>query len=431
MGITPSEPATVVPLVRRPSFVAFWTGQGVSQLGVQLGQLALPVLAVNLLGAREGDLGVLNAASMAAFLVVGLPAGAWVDRWLKRRTMIRANLVRMAAMLAVPLLAWAGALQMWHLFAIAAVVGVATVFFDVAYQSYIPLLVDREHVADANGKLEATAQVSRLGGPALGGFLLTLVSAPVLFAAEAGGYLASALCLTRVHDSELTPERPDDSSLVREIREGAAFVVGHPLIRRIVASTAIGNLFSSIVYVLMPLVVLRDLGLGPAGFGAVLSIGSVGGVIGAMAAPWLAARVGEGPLLPLGLMAGGAAVVLFPLSLLAGSAPAAFAMLATGEFFMSLGVVVYNVMQVSMRQRVCPPRLLGRMNASIRCVVWGVMPIGSLLGGWIGGAFGIGPTLWVGIGGMLCACVPVAIGPFFRLRRLPDAEADLSARQSG
>ncbi|MGT2461286.1 hypothetical protein [Sinomonas atrocyanea] len=125
-------------LVRSPSFLAFWTGQGVSQLGVQLGQLALPVLAVSLLGAGEMDLGVLNAAAMAAFLVVGLPAGAWVDRWLKRRTMVRADLVRMAAMAAVPVLWWAGALQMWHLYVVAAVVGVATVFFDVAYQSYIP-----------------------------------------------------------------------------------------------------------------------------------------------------------------------------------------------------------------------------------------------------------------------------------------------------
>ncbi|MEA5453211.1 MFS transporter [Sinomonas sp. JGH33] len=417
------EQAAAVPLVRRPSFLALWVGQGVSQLGVQLGQLALPVLAVSLLGAREADLGVLNAASMAAFLIVGLPAGAWVDRWLKRRTMIRADLVRMAAMLAVPLLAWAGVLQMWHLIAIAAVVGVATVFFDVAYQSYIPLLVDREHVADANGKLEGTAQISRLGGPALGGFLLTIVSAPALFAAEAGGYLVSALCLTRVRDDEVMPERVEGRSLAREIREGAAFVVGHPLIRRIVTTTAIANLFSSITYVLMPLVVLRDLDLGPAGFGAVLSLGSVGGVLGAIATPWLAARVGEGPLLPLGLMAGGSAVVLFPLSLAAGPGPLALGMLATGEFFMSLGVVVYNVMQVSMRQRVCPPRLLGRMNASIRCVVWGVMPIGSLVGGWLGGLIGIGPTLWVGIGGMVAACVPVAVGPFFRLRHLPDAES--------
>lgn len=416
------SPGDVAPaLVRSPSFLAFWTGQGVSQFGVQLGQLALPVLAVSLLGAGEMDLGVLNAAAMAAFLVVGLPAGAWVDRWLKRRTMVRADLVRMAAMAAVPVLWWAGALQMWHLYVVAAVVGVATVFFDVAYQSYIPLLVHRAQIAEANGKLEATAQVARMGGPALGGFLLTLVSAPVLFAAEAGGYLASALCLTKVRDTEAPPAPHEGSSLAAEIREGAAFVASHRLIRRIVASTATSNLFSSLAYVLMPLVILRELDLGPAGLGVMLSIGSVGGLLGALATPRLAARVGEGPLLPLGLMVGGAGVVLFPLALAAGPGPVALVLLSVGEFAMSFGVIVYNVMQVSMRQRVCPPRLLGRMNASIRCAVWGVMPIGSLLGGWLGEQWGLAPTLWTGIAGQLLAVLPVAVGPFFRLRTLPDA----------
>ncbi|KHL01624.1 MFS transporter [Sinomonas humi] len=424
MHPSPIGSSTAVPLTRRPAFVVFWAGQGVSQLGAQLGQLALPVLAVSLLGASEMDLGVLNAASMAAFLVVGLPAGAWVDRWFKRRTMVRADLIRMAAMLAVPLLWWAGLLQIWHLFAVATVVGVATVFFDVSYQSYVPVLVDRALVADANGKLEATAQVSRLGGPALGGFILTGVSAPLLFAGEAAGYLVSALCLLRVRDSEVKPERVEGSRLSHEIREGASFVARHPLIRRVVLSTAVGNLFSSITYVLMPIVVLRELGFGPAGFGTMLSIGSIGGVLGALAAPRLASRLGEGPLLPLGLMVGGAAVVLFPLALASGPGPLALGLLSAGEFIMSFGVIVFNVMQVSMRQRVCPPRLLGRMNASIRCLVWGVMPIGSLLGGWLGERLGIGPTLWVGIVGQLFACVPVATGPFFRLRQLPDAQGE-------
>jgi hypothetical protein len=118
---------------------------------------------------------------------------------------------------------------------------------------------------------------------------------------------------------------------------------------------------------------------------------------------------------------GGAAVVLFPLALAAGPGPLALVLLSVGEFGMSFGVIVYNVMQVSMRQGVCPPRLLGRMNASIRCVVWGVMPIGSLLGGWLGERWGLVPTLWIGIVGQVLAVLPVAVGPFFRLRTLPDA----------
>ena len=156
-------------LWRDRNFAAFWTAQALSQLGSQLGQLAFPVLAVTLLGATEFEVGVLNAAGLAAFLAVGLPAGAWVDRWLKRRTMIIADLVRMAAMAAVPLLWWAGSLEIWHLYLVSGVVGVATVFFDVSYQSFVPLLVAPGTVGEANGKLEATAQVARIGGPAAGG----------------------------------------------------------------------------------------------------------------------------------------------------------------------------------------------------------------------------------------------------------------------
>ena len=412
--------AAGTPLGRNPSFLALWAGQGISQLGVQLGQLALPVLAVAVLGAGEMELGALNAAGTAAFLLVGLPAGAWVDRWLKRRTMIRADLVRMAAMLAVPALWSVGLLEIWHLYAVAAVVGVATVFFDVAYQSYLPHLVEREQVPAANGRLEATAQVARLGGPALGGAALAAVSAPVLFLAEGAGYLASALFLGRVRDREEPAPRAERTRLAAEIREGAAFVAGHPLIRRVALSTAGFNLFSSVVFVLAPLVVLRELALGPAGLGLMLSVGSVGGILGALAVPRLARLVGEGALIPLGGLLGVAGIALIPLALAAEGA-AALAMLCTGEAVMAFGVIVYNVMQVSMRQRVCPPRLLGRMNASIRFLVWGVMPVGSLAGGWLGEHLGLAPTLWVGVAGQVLALAPVLVGPFFALRVLPDA----------
>ena len=414
-----TSPAAGLPLVGNRSFLALWSGQGISQLGVQLGQLALPVLAVAVLGAEEMELGVLNAAAMAAFLVVGLPAGAWVDRWSKRRTMIRADLVRMAAMLAVPGLWAVGALEIWHLYAVAAVVGVATVFFDVAYQSCLPFVVERELVPAANGRLEATAQVARLGGPALGGALLAVVSAHVLFLAEGIGYLASALLLGRVRDREAPGPRAQGARLGLEIREGAAFVARHPLIRRVALSTAGFNLFSSMVFVLAPLVVLRELALGPAGLGVMLSVGSVGGILGALAVPRLGALLGEGPLIPLGGLLGAAGIAMIPLAL-AADGPTALVMLCIGEAVMAFGIVVYNVMQVSMRQRVCPPGLLGRMNASIRFLVWGVMPVGSLAGGWLGEHLGLAPTLWAGVAGQALALVPVLVGPFFALHTLPD-----------
>ena len=191
------------------NFTTFWTGQTMSQLGAQLGQLAFPVLAVAMLQATAFEVGVLNAAGLAAFLVVGLPAGAWVDRWLKRRTMIAANIVRTAAMAAVPLLWWGGLLQIWHLYVIAAIVGTATVFFDVPYQSYVPVLVSPGKCGQANSKLEATAQIARIGGPAAGGRLLTVVTAPVLFIGEAAGYLLSAVFLARTRDREVAAPAAD------------------------------------------------------------------------------------------------------------------------------------------------------------------------------------------------------------------------------
>ncbi|HHW82512.1 MAG TPA: MFS transporter, partial [Actinomycetales bacterium] len=158
-------------------FTRFWLGQALAQLGFQFGGLALSVIAVNLLHATDAQMGYLNAANSAAFLLIGLAAGAWVDRWRKRRVMILADVVRAGLLLVVPVLWFAGVLEFWHLLGVGALVGVATVFFDVAYQSYIPVLVAREAISDANGKLESTAQMARLGGPAVAGALLKVVSA--------------------------------------------------------------------------------------------------------------------------------------------------------------------------------------------------------------------------------------------------------------
>lgn len=411
--------APPVPLLKDANFLRFWTGQALSQFGAQLGLLAFPVMAVSLLGATEFEVGALGAAATAAFLVVGLPAGAWVDRWIKRRVMIAADLVRMAAMAAVPLLWWMGVLQIWHLYVVASVVGMATVFFDVSYQSIVPILVAGTQVAEANSKLETTAQVARIGGPALGGALLTILSAPLLFVGESLGYLASALFLAKTGDHEVRAAVEDRRPLLVEIKEGLAFVVRHPLISRIVLCTAGFNLCTSIIYTLMPVLVLRELGLGAAGLGLAMSVGAVGGLLGALCAPWLGRKVGEGTLIPLAALSSCVPMVLVPLSLLAGEKLLALAMLVLAEFIFSFATLVYNIMQVTMRQRVCPPRLLGRMNASIRFVVFGVMPVAALLAGLMGEWFGLSTTLWIAAAGGLLPALPVVFSPLLGMKRLP------------
>jgi MFS family permease len=303
---------TAVALWRDRNFTTFWAGQALGQFGAQLGQLAFPVLAVGMLHASEFQVGVLTAAGLAAFLAVGLPAGAWVDRWLKRKTMIAADLLRMAAMAVVPLLWWSGGLEIWHLYVIAATVGTATVFFDVAYQSYVPVLVESPQVREANSNLEATTQVARIGGPAVGGLLLALVSAPVLFVGEAAGYLLSAVFLARTRDSEVRVAGGRPAAAPAEIREGLSFVVRHPLISRIAACTGGMNFSGMLIYTLMPLLVLRSLGLGPQGMGLIMTVGAAGGLLGAVATPRLAARIGEGTVIPVCAVTSSVFVLLVP-----------------------------------------------------------------------------------------------------------------------
>ncbi|MBT2522904.1 MFS transporter [Arthrobacter sp. ISL-28] len=402
------------------NFTTFWAGHAMSQLGAQIGQLALPVLAVAMLRATEFEVGVLNAAGLVAFLVVGLPAGAWVDRWLKRRTMIAADLARAAAMAAVPLLWWGGMLQIWHLYVIAAIAGTATVFFEVSYQSYVPVLVAPGNVGQANSKLEATAQIARIGGPAAGGLVLTVVTAPVLFVGEALGYLLSAVFLTRTRDREMAVPAADRRPLNAEIKEGLAYVVRHPLISRIAACTGAMNFCGMLIFTMMPVLILRDLGLGPQGMGLIMGAGAVGGLLGAMAAPRLAVWLGEGTVIPLCAVASSVFLVPVPVAAMVTQPGIGLALLLLHEFCFGFVVLVYNIMQLSMRQRVCPPRLLGRMNASIRFVVWGVMPLAALASGLLAEHIGLVAVIWIGTAGSFLAAAPVVFSPLMGMSKLPD-----------
>lgn len=407
-------------LNRHPGFLRLWAGETVSQFGAQLAQLGIPVLAVTLLHATEWQVGLLNAADTAAFLVIGLPVGAWVDRMRKRRVMIVADLVRAAALASIPALWAMGMLQMWQVYAVAVIVGAATVFFDVSYQSFIPVLVAGDLVAAANGRLEASSQVARIGGPALGAGLLAIVSAPFILAGTAIGYLVSWAFLLAVRVTELPPPRSERKPLWREIGEGLAFVWGNRLIRRISFTTATANFFGIITATLLPLLVLRTLGLAPALFGLVMSFGAVGGVLGAAATPWLTRRIGEGSVIPFAAAVFGVAGFAMPAAALLPTA--AIPLLVGGELLSSFGVLVYNVAQLTFRQRVCPPALLGRMNASIRCLVWGVLPIGSLIAGGLGQLAGIPVTMWIGATGGLVAVALVLFSPLTGMRVLPSAE---------
>jgi len=407
-------------LIRNPHFRWLWVGQAVSVFGDQFSMLALPVLAVTTLGATAQEMGYLSAASTACWLLVGLIAGAWVDRLIKRQVMLVADLIRFVALLTIPVLWMNHQLQMWHLFVVAGITGLAAVFFGVASQSFIPVLLPKEQIGTGNSALETSGSFAGVAGPSLVGFLLGVLRAPVLILFDAVSFAFSALSLSLIKDSEVKKPVESRRPLRVEIAEGLAFVKNQPIIRTIAMTTGTGNFFSNMAMALLPLYILKELGFSAGQFGLMMSAGAVGALIGAASAGKLMNWIGEGRLVVVSAVLYGFTTSCIPLAaILPREAQLPFLM-AT-ELLNSVLVLCYNITQVSARQRICPPELLGRMNATIRFFIWGVMPIGSLIGGWVAAGIGVLPTMWIGCLGVLGSAVFVLMSPLRTMRRLPDA----------
>jgi MFS family permease len=405
----------VAALGAHPDFRRLWAGQTVSQFGTAVSTVALPLVAVTLLAATPFQVGLLTAAGTAGFLLVGLPSGAWVDRTRRRPLMVWMDLLRAAVLVTVPPAWWLGVLSLPHLLVTALVVGVATVFFDVAYQSYLPSLVGTAHLVEGNGKLETTHALAVVSGRPLGGGLVQLLGAATAVLADVAGYLVSALCLWRIRAVEPEPARAERPDLRGEIAEGLRYVLGHPLLRPITACTATGNLFGGAVSALTVLFLVRELGLTAGAVGLLFGASGAGGVLGALtAAPWIR-RMGQARAIWL------IPSVTWPLGILQAFTTTGWgiALFVVGATALGYGTVVYNVAQVSFRQSICPERLLGRMNASIRFLVWGTMPLGGLLGGALGEWIGIRAAFTVSLVGEVLAVTWVLASPLRTMRDLP------------
>ena len=408
-------------VIKQPGFLSLWIGQSVSVVGSQITSLAFPVLAVTYLNANEFQMGLLNAADTSAFLVFGLLAGALVDRWIKRQVMLVADLIRMLAVAVIPLLWMLGVLNVYHLMIVGAVISVATVFFDVSYQSYIPILLPKEYIGIGNARLEISGQISGIAGPGIVGALLTFLKAPVLLVIDSVSFLVSAVSLWFIKDREQEKPKTDRKPIVHEIGEGLKFVWNQKLIRAISFTTSTSNMFGTVVATMFALYLLKPefLNLGTAGFGILMSIGSLGGLLGAALTPKLIKLVGEGPLIVLSVLVSEFVQFLIPL---AWYIPHQYSiiLLAANSFFTSFLALTYNITQVTARQRLCPEHLLGRMNASIRFMVWGSIPIGALIAGILGTVFGVLSTIWIGvILGLFSSCF-VLFSPLRTMRKMPD-----------
>ncbi len=419
-GFATELPEPAPSLWRNRPYVALLGGETVAAVGVEIAQVALPIIAVTYLVATEFEIGVLGMAEGIAFLLLSLPVGALVDRVSRRRVMIIANIVRAIAMAMVTILWFTGILDVPQLMIIALVISAAAVFFDTAYMSIVPGLVTREQLNDANSRLQISSETARAAGPGLGGLLAKAFSAAWLPLAATFGYLVSAFAIWRIPADE-PPPRKHGSSMVTEIREGISFVFHNKYIRPLVLSTTVSNFFGSIAYTMFSVLMLRYLDLGPAAFGLMLTIGSIGGIAGAFTGPWWARKFGDGHAIPVTYIFGAIPMFLVASAFLMPRTPAII-VVAIAQFWGLAGIVAFNVVQVSMRQRQCPPRMLARMTASIRTLIWGIGPLGAFLSGVVATHWGLASAFWIGAIGNALGVMILALSPLWRLRHVPDPD---------
>jgi MFS family permease len=404
-------------LWRHPDFLKLWSGQTISQFGTQISQLAIPLAAILVLDASAFEVALLGTVEFLPFLLFALPAGVWVDRLRRRPILVIGDVGRGIALATIPLAYAVDALTMWQLYVVGFVVGTLTVFFDVAYQSYLPSLVARDQLVDGNAKLEVSRSAAQLAGPGLAGVLVGVLTAPYAVLADAVSFLASASFIFGIRRQEPEPDADEQRSMRRELMEGLRYVLGHKYWRPITATVALSNFFGSVGFSIFLVYAVRELGLSAVTIGLVFGVGNVGWLLGALAATRLSGAFGVGRTIVLSTLLFSPAMLLIPL------APKSFPypLLIAGLITLGFAAVVFNVTAISFMQAITPDRMLGRLNASRRFVVWGVIPLGSLIGGALASRVGLSETLWIGAIGSAFACLPVLFSPVRSIGRMDDA----------
>ena len=422
-------------------FLKLWTSETISAFGSQFSGLAIPLTAIYYLqdncvvnlgpDACSYEFGILAATGTLPFLLIGLLVGVWVDRHRRRPVLVLSNLGRAALLASIPVFFLAGMLDLVGfplLYGVSFLIGILTVFFDVAYQAYLPSLVHREQLVDANGKLEASRSTAQVTGPSIAGAVIEIMTAPIAILLDALSFLGSALSLSRIRHEDAVAPRQEHTSVKSDIREGLAIVLGDRRLWSIAGSTGTSNFFSSAIFALFVLYATASLGLTPLSIGLVFSIGSVGALVGVATAARVAKRIGVGPAIVLSMAVSGPGLIGTYLAALFFSArlpvggvtvSGSIPVLIIAQLITSWSVVVYNVNQVSLRQSIVPLRLQGRLNATMRFLVWGTLPLGGLVGGFLGAAIGIHNTIGIGALGGSVAFLWVLLSPVRRLREIP------------
>jgi MFS family permease len=468
---TPATPATPRrSLFRKPNFAKLWTAATISLFGTGISQLAIPFIAAVVLNASPGEVGLLATIEFLPFLLFTLPAGVWVDRFPRKRILVIGDFGRALMLLSIPLAAAAGVLTIWQLYLVGFVNGVMTVFFDVADQSYLPTILERDELADGNAKLQISMSASQILGQPVGGGIVALVYAPIAVLIDAASYVASGALILSIREragaavqrlrspatptGELLATEADEvvasstagvsvaveagvsdpgptvadrqgGGMRQQIFDGLRFITRHDYLGNIAATTGISNLFTNIGGAIFPVYAYRTLGMTPAAVGLIGGLAGVGVLLGALVTTRIQGRLGVGRTIVLGAAATGPAGLLVPIA----SPDTALLLIGASFFIVGICNVIYNVSQVSLRQAITPDRLLGRMNASMRFLVWGTIPIGSLIGAALSEIVGVRTTVWISAILGIFAFLPVLFSSVRRVETIPtgDPEAPIAA----
>ncbi|OLT24609.1 hypothetical protein BJF83_06385 [Nocardiopsis sp. CNR-923] len=410
------------PVWRDRAFLVLWLGQAMSEMGTAITTIVLPLIAITALGASTAEVGVLKAMTSVAVLVAAVPAGLYIDRVSKRGLMVACNLLRALVLLSVPAMALVGWLTMAWMYATAFLVGVAIVVFGIAYHSYVPIVVQRSRLPDANARIEVTESIARVGGPSAGSLLNGRVGGPVTLVVDALLSLASAVAFMFV-PKDVPGERPRAGDAGSRhpwrrwgasVREGFALLGANPPLAR-TAATTVGSMFClSMVNAVFLYYLVVDLGLSSVAVAVVFLVGESGGLLAAMGASFVMRLVGSARIMWL-------IAFLSPAGLLLVVAPALPVTMAVGYLLLtSIRFVLFDISQYSYRQTACPMERLGSITASIRFCIGVASAAGALIGGWLGVHLGSVGTVLVATVLMCLAAFPVLFSDIRRTRDIED-----------
>ncbi|HJW49580.1 MAG TPA: MFS transporter [Candidatus Limnocylindria bacterium] len=413
-------------LWRHADFLKLWTGQTISEFGSVVTRTAVPLVGLLVLGAGPRELALLVVAGSSAVLLVGLIAGAWVDRLPRRPVLIWTDIVRAGLLFWVPVAYAFGFLRIEQLYVVAFVESALRTLFHSAYRSYLPALVGRDRLVEGNSKLAMSSSIAEIGAPGLAGALVQIVSAPFAILIDAISFVVSAISLVAIRGREVARPAQIRGAIVREIREGLSVVRRHALLFPMTASSVTLHFFGSFYGTLYSLYLLNDLGLTPFLLGVVISAGGVGSLVGSLFATRIIRRLGIGRAIVVLFIASVAIGILTPL--------------ATGPLFLATLMVFLpqligdglqtaeSIASITLRQAVTPDRLLGRVNATIDVLEHGVAPLGALVAAAIAESFGVRSAIAIAWVGMASGALFLLFSPLPRLTSaVPVADEEVAA----